>query len=146
MDINKIFGTFGSSSRDDGGFLHSPFLIQKVDIEENHPRYYVRMFIKLILNYTDYNNELVKLLGSSDNELDVNEISRAGEIMLYERAYNYLVKLDIKDKYHAKVLIEESNSKLEKALLKILKFYEVEEEYEKCALLKQYLDFPSFPS
>ena len=107
MDINKIFGTFGSSSRDDGGFLHSPFLIQKVDIEENHPRYYVRMFIKLILNYTDYNNELIKLLGSSDDELDVNEISRAGEIMLYERAYNYLVKLDIKDKYHAKILTEE---------------------------------------
>lgn len=104
------------------------------------------MFIKLILNYTDYNNELIKLLGSSDPELDVKEISRAGELMLYERAYNYLVKLDIKDKYHAKVLIEESNSKLEKALLKILKFYEVEEEYEKCTLLKQYLDFPSFPS
>ena len=147
MDINKIFGTFGSSSRDENGFLHhTPFLIPKTTIDENHPRYYVRMFIKLILNYTDYNKQLLKLLGSSDPGLDINEISKAGEMMLYERAYKYLVKLDMAKKDHIEILFDESNEKLKKALLKSIKFYEVEEEYEKCAILKQYLDFSNFSS
>ena len=66
--------------------------------------------------------------------------------MLYERAYHYLTQIDIQDKYHIKVLFEETNPKLKEALNKSLKFFEGEEEYEKCALLKKYLDFLNFSS
>ena len=38
------------------------------------------------------------------------------------------------------------NPKLEEALTKSLKFFEQEEEYEKCAILKKYLDFLNFSS
>lgn len=146
MDINKIFGAFGSSSRDDDGFEHPTFLYAYKSDEENHPRYFIRMFIKLILNYTSYSKQLINFFGSAEPELDLGEISQTGEMMLYERAYYYLNLIDIQDKYHIKILFEEANPKLEEALTKSLKFFEQEEEYEKCAILKKYLDFLNFSS
>ena len=146
MDINKIFGAFDSSSRDDDGFEHPTFLYTYKQDEENHPRYYIRMFTKLVLNFTSYNKQLIDFFGKSEPSLDVVEITQTGESMLYNRAYYYLTQLDIHDKYHIKILFEEVNPKFKKALNKSLKFFENEEEYEKCAILKKYLDFLNFPS
>jgi len=146
LDINKIFGTFGSSSRDEDGFEHPSFLYTYKSDEDNHPRYFIRMFTKLVLNYTSYNKQLINFFGSAEPSLDTTEISQTGEMMLYERAYYYLNLIDIQDKYHIKVLFEEANSKLEEALNKSLKYFEEGEEYEKCAVLKKYLDFLNFSS
>jgi len=77
---------------------------------------------------------------------DIGEVKRAGENMLYNRAYNYLINIDVQDEYHVRILFEEANSKLEEALQKTLFFFENEEEYEKCAILKRYLDFLNFSS
>ena len=104
------------------------------------------MFTKLIHNYTSYNKQLIRFFGSSDPELNTKEIEETGELMLYGRAYEYIIQIDIQDKYHIKVLFEETNKKLEEALNKSIKYFEVEEEYEKCAVLKKYLDFLNFPS
>lgn len=114
--------------------------------EENHPRYYIGMFTKIILNYTNYNKQLINLFEKSDPGLDVDEIVETGESILYRRAYHYLTQLDIHDNYHIKVLSEEANPKLKEALNKSLIFFEGEEEYEKCAILKQYLDFSNLSS
>jgi len=113
---------------------------------ENHPRYYIKMFVKLVQNYTAYNKQLVRFFGSSDPELDTREIEETGEMMLYSRAYEYMTQIDIQDKYHIKVLFEEANSNLQDALNKSLKYFEIEEEYEKCVILKKYLDFLNFSS
>ena len=143
MDINKIFGAFDSSSRDNDGFEQPTFLYTYKGDEENHPRYYIRMFTKLILNYTSYNKQLIDFFGKSDPELNVNEITQTGEMMLYNRAYQYITQIDISDKYHTEIWGKENNNKLKEALNKSLNFFEEEEEYEKCAILKKYLDFPS---
>lgn len=146
MDINKIFGAFDSSSRDENGFPHAGFLTYKSINDENHPRYYVRMFVKLVQNYTTYNKQLIRFFGSSDPELNTREIEETGEMMLYSRAYEYITRIDIQDKYHIKVLFEEADIELEQSLFKALKYFEKEEEYEKCAILKKYLDFLNFSS
>ena len=149
MDINKIFGSFNSSSRNDDrdDFPEVSFLTPSSHVlEENHPRYYIKMFTKLIHNYTSYNKQLIRFFGSSDPELNVKEIEETGEFMLYGRAYEYITQIDIQDKYHIKVLFEEANEKLKEALNKSIKYFEIEEEYEKCAILKKYLDFLNFSS
>ena len=145
MDINKIFGAFNSSSRDDDDFPQVTFLTSewKVD-EENHPRYFIRMFTKLILNYTNYSKQLSRIFTSPD--INLQEVQDAGEWMLYERAFFYLKSVDLHDKYHIKIIFEEATPKLEEALNKSLQFFENEEEYEKCAVLKKYLDFLNFSS
>ena len=148
MDINKIFGSFNSSSKDDNDdFPEVSFLTPSAKVsEENHPRYYIKMFTKLIHNYTSYNKQLIRFFGSSDPELNTREIEETGEMMLYGRAYEYIIQIDIQDRYHIKVLFEEANEKLKEALNKSIKYFEVEEEYEKCAMLKKYLDFLNFSS
>ena len=146
MDINKIFGAFDSSSRDENGFEQPTFLYSHKQDEDNHPRYYIRMFTKLVLNYTNYNRQLIDFFGKSDPGLDINEITQSGNSMLYNRAYQYIIQLDTSDKYHIKILFEEINPNFKKAINKSLKFFENEEEYEKCAILKKYLDFLNFSS
>jgi len=145
MDINKIFGTFGSSSRNDD-FPPANFLSTSKIIEDNHPRYYLKMFVKLIQNYTLYSKQLFNFFSLSDPSLNIQEIEQVGKIMLHERAFEYLKEIDLQDKYHIKILFEEANKELEQALNKSLKHFEEKEEYEKCAVLKKYLDFLNFPS
>ena len=148
MDINKIFGAFDSSSRDDSwgkGYDGVKYGLPP-QISENHPRYFIKMFQKLILNYTGYSDKIIDFFGVADPELDVGEVKRAGENMLYNRAYNYLLNIDIRDEYHGRILFENANPGLEEALQRTLFFFENEEEYEKCAILKKYLDFLNFSS
>ena len=147
MDINKIFGAFNSSSRDEdeNGFPQVSFLGASLQ-QENHPRYYIKMFVKLVNNYTSYNKKLINFFGSSDPQLNIKEIEHTGDIMLYERAFSYLTEIDIQDEYHIRILFSEADKDMEDALNKILRFFENEEEYERCAVIKKYLDFLNFSS
>lgn len=149
MDINKIFGAFNSSSKDDGWDYrgvnyYNPRTIPEID--ENHPRYFIKMFQKLIINYTGYSDKIIDFFGQADPELNIGEVKRAGESMLYNRAYGYIKHIDVQDEYHVRILFQETNPKLQEALNKTLFYFENEEEYEKCAILKKYLDFLNFSS
>ena len=147
MDINKIFGAFNSSSRDEGNWNYYQLPSDRpATIDENHPRYFIKMFTKMILNYTGYSDKIIDFFADADPELDARNVKRAGESMLYNRAYGYITKIDIQDEYHIKIIFQEANSKLKEALNQSLSYFENEEEYEKCAILKKYLDFLNFSS
>jgi len=149
LDINKIFGAFNSSSKDDSwGYQPYSYSTPKsfTALDENHPRYFIKIFQKLVINYTGYSDQLIDFFASSDPEIDVANVKRAGESMLYNRAYGYLTKIDVQDEYHIKILFQEANPKLEESLQKTLFYFEKEEEYEKCAIVKKYLDFLNLSS
>lgn len=146
MDINKIFGTFGSSSKDERSVnYYTPPKIPSY-IDENSPSYKLGMFKKLILNYLNYTHSLISLFDKADPEVDVNNIKKVGEIMLYDRAYNYIKDIDLHKKEHINALFREAKIDLESALNKSIDHFESLEEYEKCAVLKKYLDFLNFSS
>jgi hypothetical protein len=142
LDINKIFGAFDSSSNewDHRGYnYHNPRTLPTID--ENHPRYMVKMFWKLILNHLFYSKQLINFFGSADSTISTGEIEYISEKMLYSRAYGYISQIDIEDTYHQKILKEDKQKELLKAYSFAINFYENEEEYEKCAFLKKQLDF-----
>lgn len=149
MDINKIFGSFNSSSRDEGN-LSSFTPPKKISfIDEDSPSYKLGMFRKLILNYLNYTHSLIGLFDKAEPGLDVNDIKRVGEVMLYERAFEYIKDIDLHDKTHINALFREARESrvdLESALNKSIDHFEVLEEYEKCAVLKKYLDFLNLSS
>ncbi len=149
MDINKIFNSFGSSSNSWGwnprGFNYEDARTLPT-IDENHPRYFIKMFKKLVVNHLGDSKRLINLFGSADASLPVEEIERFGEVMVYGRAYTFIKKIDIEDSYHAKILREESSPSLKEAYSMALQFYEENEEYEKCAVLKKQLDFINLSS
>ena len=99
------------------------------------------MFWKLIVNHLSYGRTLVDFFSQADPSLAVSEIEYAGERMLHARAYGFIKKIDLEDEYHQKILKEESSKELKEAYELAIKFYEEEEEYEKCAFLKKQLDY-----
>lgn len=144
MDINKIFNSFDSSSNSWGwnprsyNYTNSRSLPV---VDENHPKYFIKMFEKLITRHLNESKALINFFGNADASLPLDEIERFGEFMVYGRAYTFIEKIDIEDSYHAKIIREENSSNLIQAYNMIIKFYESMEEYEKCAFLKKQLDF-----
>ena len=144
MDINKIFGMFNSKNEKEEGDFPAPDFLKVM--EENHPRYFLGMFEKLINNHLSYQRGLIEMFKSSDSSLDMKDIERAGENLLFNRAWEHINKFNIKDEYSQEILAEKGTEKFEKAVNSAIIYFENEEEYEKCAFLKKFLDFCNSPS
>lgn len=143
MDINKIFGAFNSDKEDENGFPTPKFV---KDMEENHPRYYLGMFEKLINNHLVYQKGLIKMFQSADNSLNIKDVEAAGENLLYNRAWDYINQFNIEDKYSQEILERKNSKDFIKAINSAISYFENDEEYEKCAFLKKFLDFLNSPS
>jgi hypothetical protein len=138
IDPNKIFGLFGGKEE-----LNSKEPINQANplaIDFNDPFVKLKMFKKLIMNYTFYNKSLIEMFKKSDPKLDIKELERAGEAMLYERAYGYVSDFKLRDKKVKEVLALNVDEELETAFKLSIKYFEEIEEYEKCAFLKKLLD------
>jgi hypothetical protein len=138
IDPNKIFGLFGGKEE-----LNSKEPINQANplaIDFNDPFVKLKMFKKLIMNYTFYNKSLIEMFKKADPKLDVKELERAGEAMLYERAYSYIEDLNLKSRKVKKIITSSVDEELEVAFKLSLKYFEEIEEYEKCAFLKNILD------
>ena len=138
IDPNKIFGLFGGKEE-----LNSKEPINQANplaIDFNDPFVKLKMFKKLIMNYTFYNKSLIEMFKKADPKLDIKELERAGEAMLYERAYSYIEDLNLKSRKVKKIITSSVDEELEVAFKLSLKYFEEIEEYEKCAFLKNILD------
>jgi hypothetical protein len=131
MDIKKIFDLFipeeVKEQNDSGVYL---------DLS-NHPVIFMGMFKKLISNYEIFSAQLVKFLESSDDKLDTDDIKRAGAIMVYDRAYTHLEKLDLNNSTHTECLGIWADEVFIDALDASILHYENLEEYEKCVFLSK---------
>jgi hypothetical protein len=144
MDINNIFGLF------DNGEKQSPNSEVKTNTEtevkkinyEKHPLFWIGMFRKLIINHNTFKHGVIDFFGSLDGELDVKDIKRAGEHLLYNRSWDWIVNINLNDLIHRESLeyYTQDDNLLKCIKLSILYFQDVE-EYEKCAHLKNIQDF-----
>jgi hypothetical protein len=138
IDPNKIFGLFGGKEE-----LNSKEPVNQANplaIDFNDPFVKLKMFKKLIMNYTFYNKSLIEMFKKADPKLDIRELERAGEAMLYERAYSYIEDLNLKSRKVKKIITLNVDEELEVAFKLSLKYFEEIEEYEKCVFLKNILD------
>jgi hypothetical protein len=130
MDINKIFGLFGSEDAKKEAHLNF----------EEHPLYSLKMFIKIHQKQNDLNNILKSVITPSFSQVlrdsDTNEEDLA-EYVANVRAFYYLNKLDTINKLDREIIQENSSDELIKFLDYSRKFFENLEHYEKCAFLKQ---------
>jgi len=130
MDINKIFGLFGSGDAKKEAHLNF----------EEHPLYSLKMFIKIHQKQNDLNNILKSAITPSFSQVlrdsDTNEEDLA-EYVANVRAFYYLNKLDTINKLDREIIQENSSDELIKFLDYSRKFFENLEHYEKCAFLKQ---------
>jgi hypothetical protein len=133
MDLGKFFDLFNSPEPE-----KEPVIVNEALME--HPYIYMGLFKKLIINYETFSQQLFQFMRSSDDDLDVDKLEKAGVHMVYWRAYNHIEKIDLTQDFHVDTLRAYADDNFIKALNLCLQYYEDIEEYEKCAVLKKISD------
>ena len=139
MNIDKIFSLFEG---DEPNSLREK--AQQVDITldyKNHPLFWVGMFKKLIQNHQTFNDQLLQFFDKLDEELSTVDVDKAGEFLVFNRAYEYIQKVDPDNLVTQEALFRFADIHLKVALELSINYFQEHEEYEKCAHLKKILQF-----
>lgn len=134
IDPNNVFNLFSESEDLDG--INSEVYI---DYSED-PLYQLGMFKKTILNHINFNKKALQFLKGEHNELDVEDIRTAGEFIVYNRAWRYIDGIETDSDAFIDTLKRYNDEFMNTSLRLGINFFEQQEEYEKCALLKKILD------
>ena len=140
MDINKIFGLFDKSKKEEG-YLSQEDYNQLVKDYHKQPLFWVGMFKKLIYNHNIFHTQLIKFFENIDEELDKIDVNKAGEYVVFTRAWDYIKKINPENKKHQEALFHFADDYLKTALELSINYFQEQEEYEKCAHLKKNLEF-----
>ena len=139
MNIDKIFNLF---SKDEPDSLREK--AQQIDIAldyKNHPLFWVGMFKKLVQNHQVFNNQLLKFFDKLDEGLNTVDVDKAGEYVVFNRAWEYIQKVDPDNLVAQEALYRFSDIHLRGALELSINYFQEHEEYEKCSHLKKNLEF-----
>ena len=112
----------------------APEDIVLVDFKD-HPYYWVGMFKKIMLNYDLFSKKFISLFREDGSKVNMADIEKAGEHFVYERAWEYISKLDIEVPLHLNSLLQFRDPVLIKDLNKTLLHFQEIEEYEKCGFI-----------
>lgn len=126
MNLNNIFNTFNSEVKEK----------DKLTAEfKDHPIIKIGMFKKIIKNYLTLGDKMLNLFLSSNINLDKEDMKRAGEYMVYYRAWESIKSLDLENEFHLENLKVASDKEFITLLDSSIKYFEKFEDYQKCATL-----------
>ena len=143
MNKNKIFDLF-----DDSPEAKKQAREQKNSLKEfkNSSYHKLGMFTKLIVNHFVFHSKLEKFLKKEEPNYNVESTKEASEYTVYYRAWHYIKGIDVNKNEDIDAIVNFNPLTFNKTLDGALNFFESYEEYEKCAVLKKYLDFLNFSS
>ena len=108
---------------------------------KKHPLFWVGMFKKLIYNHRVFHLQLTKFFNNIDEGLDQIDVDRAGEYVVFTKAWEYIKKINPENLQHQEALYHFADIHLKTALELSINYFQEHEEYEKCAHLKKNLEF-----
>ena len=126
MNVNKIFGLFGSESKTKD--------IEIIDLYE-HPYYWVVMFNKIMTNHEVFSKKFIMFCNEVDPSLNPKDLEKAGEFFAFERAWYYINKVDLNIPLHKETLDSLANQTIVGNLNRLLLHFQDTEEYEKCSVI-----------
>jgi hypothetical protein len=133
VDLSKIFSLFNDGPQEE-------HIYENLETFKKTPKFKLGMFEKLIVNGINFKMKIVNFFSLSDENFDIDEIDKAGEFMMYNRAWFWISQIDLEDEiwlYDLKVI---SSVNFLDAIKLSLYYFEFHEEYEKCILLKKVQD------
>jgi len=128
MNINSIFNLFNSENGDDETSLLMDF--------SEHPLFWISGFNKVISNHLFFKQYTVKTFQSISPDINIEELEKAGEELMFRKAWNYIKDFDLDKPFHIECLKSKADEAMVHNLQIAIQFFELLEEYEKCALLK----------
>lgn len=126
-NLNKIFDLFEYNNDDQD--------LELVEEYKNSPSFKLDMFTNLVINGDNWKKTIVSIFKNSNAELDIGELNRVGDYMLYDKAWFWINGFDKTDKEWLSDLVKQDYDLLLLSLLRCKKYFETQEEYEKCAFL-----------
>jgi len=128
MNINTIFNLFSDDDPNDE-------ISALVDFSE-HPLFWVGGFNKLIKNHLFFKQYTIKVFKNIDPELEIGEIEKAGEYLMFDKAWGYISRINTENPLHIDCIKIKSSEEFINNLEISILFFEKLEEYEKCAHMK----------
>lgn len=144
MDINKIFSLFNKDSDLSNLSLKDKAITADVMISyKEHPLFWVGMFKKLIYNHESFNDKIINDFKRTNKNLDIkyDELERTGDFVVYNGALNWLSKIDLNNPNHQDALLFYNDVTLIGYIIDSIEYFQENEEYEKCAVLKNIQTF-----
>jgi hypothetical protein len=135
MDVNKIFDLFDDKYNEDDKKTINDVLIDFTRL----PEYNIRMFIKSFLNSEVLGKKMNKLLKNAN--IDESNITDISNHLIYNTAWKYLSELDLDQEYDILVIKNVKEQEFDMGLDKSMKYFEMMEEYEKCAFIYKIKNF-----
>ena len=130
INKDKIFDLFGSPIKDEKDFINMASSML------DEPFNKIGMFTKLIINHIIFHQKLSKFLKhESSITIDPEETERASAFAIFNRAWFYINKIDLENKLDLEAVIKFKNNPFIDTLNEAIKYFEENEEYEKCAKL-----------
>ena len=130
IDMTNIFGLFIPGEELDGTQT-----VTNLDELKKKPIFHVGMYKKLIQNHLNFNTKVLNFFKQSNQEFDVDDIKEAGEYVVYNRAWNYISNVDIKNEGYINAIKHYSDEQFYATLDMGIEFFQKDELYERCAFL-----------
>jgi hypothetical protein len=130
INVNKIFDNF--KSEDDS---------EEVMVDyKTHPIYFILKFKKELSNYLLTKTLIINNLKKADSTLDTEELTRAGDDFVFNKAYDNIKKFNINDPWHVECLSKQQNlADLMSNLDRAREYFVVREDWDKCIFLRDLL-------
>ena len=93
-------------------------------------------FNKIIDNHLFFTQYTVKTFKNISPDINIDELEKAGEVLMYRKAWDYIKSIDLNKNFHVECLKNKASRDFVYNLQISIQFFELHEEYEKCALLK----------
>lgn len=131
MNKENIFNLFEEEA------VENQHNISNSTVEDLMERAYLKigMFTKLIINHFTFHKKLKDFFDKEGAKYNADEVREASEIVVYNRAWAYIRKVDVTKESHIKAIKQFEPITFNKALQNSIWFFEDREEYEKCAHL-----------
>ena len=140
MSLKGIFGLFGMPDEDDRDNKLRKELDESLDVFKDTPYFKVGMFCKMIKNGSNFTKQLLNFFKTSDDPIDMSGVDEASEIMMYNRALSWIQDCDLKKDEWKLAFHDHKEKDILECVIKSIKYYEKNEEYETCAFLKEIQD------
>jgi hypothetical protein len=138
INIFNVFSLFDSEEQP----LKNSQQSTPVDFKD-HPYVYLGFFTKMILRGDTVNKQLTTI-ASNDVKIDTQGLYDLNKLLIYNRAFEYLEKLDLENPEHVDCIVEKGGQEFLVAAERVLEFYASIEQYEKCSVIKKIQDFVKF--
>ncbi len=136
VNIERIFKQF---QKDITNKKEGEILVIGTNIKEN-PILWLSMFKKIVVNHVNFIGQIKDFFENENVDIEIAEIDKAGEYIIFNRAWYYISNIDINNKEDRDIIKLTADDELLSAIKIVLRFFESIEDYEKCSFIKRIQD------